>query len=182
MIQLSDQLQPDAKEAVRQLQSLLKTVGMVSGDISSNNHKIAGELGISTKDVFAEQTPEQKLQQLQGRRGTTIMVGNGYNDSLALAGADIGVAVVGANQQAHEAADVSLRVTGLRPLVAALKLSKQAMLKIRWAFAFAVTFNLCGLTAAALGYMHPVVAAILMPLSSLTVLCLSVIWTKSAQN
>ncbi len=177
---LQDEILPDAAEVIEQLQSRNFIVSVLSGDSWKRNLIFAQSLKIPNDQIFAELSPTQKVEKLAAEH-TTLMVGNGFNDSLALASATVSMAVVDANQSAKDAADIYLtkRQTSLVPK--AITLAQTAALKIKVTFLFGLIFNLAGLTAAALGYMHPVVAAILMPASSAIVICIGVIWPKQAE-
>jgi Cu2+-exporting ATPase len=101
------------------------------------------------------------------------MVGDGVNDLAALAAADVGVAVRNGAQASHHVADVCLAARGLRPLERFLVGARSTMRAIKVNLAVSVLYNAGGAVLAFFGLVNPLVAAVLMPLSGLTVLAIA---------
>jgi Cu2+-exporting ATPase len=97
------------------------------------------------------------------------MVGDGVNDAAALALADVGVAVLGGKGASLVAADVVLTREGVAPLLDLLRGSRRVFGVIRRNLAFSLVYNVAGAALALLGLVGPLLAAVLMPVSSLTV-------------
>ena len=126
---------------------------------------LARELGIS--EVFAEQTPEQKLQQvaiLNGRM-PAAMVGDGINDAPALACATLGISMSDSSHLAVQTADVVLMDHGLSRLPAALELGRLTYSTIRGNLFWAFFYNIIAIPIAAFGGLVPAVAALAMGFS-----------------
>jgi heavy metal translocating P-type ATPase len=169
-IALADALRPDAQDAVSQLKKRGIKVIMATGDKPQAAVKVAQQLGCD--DVLALATPRRKAQlvrecQEQGEK--VLMVGDGINDAVALAQADIGVAIATGTELAAAAADVLLvtdRLMALAELLQVGRRTKRIMAQnLFWAFAY----NMAALPLAALGKLNPMVAAVAMALSSVTV-------------
>jgi Cu2+-exporting ATPase len=98
------------------------------------------------------------------------MIGDGVNDAAALAAATVGVAVAGGAEAALTAADVFVVRPGVARIAELLEGSRRAMRVVRRNLIFSLGYNVIGVTLAMTGVLNPLVAAILMPLSSLTVI------------
>ena len=164
-IDLKDQLRPEAKEVIDYLtQRKIKTI-LLSGDRKEKCKAIAQELGI--EEVLAEQSPEQKLQQLETltAQAPTAMVGDGINDAPALAKATIGISLSEASQVAMQTADVVLMNHGLKNLPHALGLGRHTFITIKENLFWAFGYNVVAIPVGALGFLTPTFGALVMGLS-----------------
>jgi Cu2+-exporting ATPase len=174
---LDDRFVPDALSTIVALQAEMIQVGIISGDNENRTQLAAKKLNIAPENVFTEQSPFQKISWVKGQGEiSTAMVGNGFNDSLALSASGVGISVASASQKAKEAASINIEKPGIAPIILAIELCRTANRKVISAFSFAVFFNLIGLSLAAFGMMKPVIAAVLMPCSSVVVTLISLRW------
>ena len=125
-------------------------------------------------EVFGE---EEKNEIMAGYP-RALMVGDGVNDSVALANAYVSVAVQGSMETSFKAADIYLTQPGLAPLVSLYELSFATIAIIKRNLLFSLLYNSVFGTLALMGYVNPLVAAILMPASSITVVLSSVIGNR----
>jgi Cu+-exporting ATPase len=156
MLAIADEIKPSAPVTIYALQSLgLRTI-LLTGDNVKTARAIAAQVGIQT--VFAEVLPTQKerfianLKEKMGPNDKVAMVGDGINDSPALARADIGIAVGTGTDVAVEAADIVLIRDELFDIVTAIKLSKKTVWRIRLNFMFAIVYNSLGIPLASGAY------------------------------
>jgi Cu+-exporting ATPase len=156
MLAIADEIKPSAPVTIYALQSLgLRTI-LLTGDNVKTARAIAAQVGIQT--VFAEVLPTQKerfianLKEKMGPNDKVAMVGDGINDSPALARADIGIAVGTGTDVAVEAADIVLIRDELFDIVTAIKLSKATVWRIRLNFMFAIVYNSLGIPLASGAY------------------------------
>jgi Cu+-exporting ATPase len=164
-IDIRDTVRPESAFVVRWLrQKGIHTI-LLSGDRQETCMALARELGIS--EVFAEKTPEQKLQQvaiLNGRM-PAAMVGDGINDAPALACATIGISMSDSSHLAVQTADVVLMDHGLSRLPAALELGRHTYSTIRGNLFWAFFYNIIAIPVAAFGGLVPAFAALAMGFS-----------------
>ncbi len=171
-----DRLRVGASIAVAQLRRAGWTVGMLSGDHPQIVQRVAADLGLEPHMVRGEATPEAKADavgELLAEHERVVMVGDGINDAAALASATVGVAVEGGAEASLEAADLYLSRPGLAPLEQAIEGARRTMRVIRRNFAISLAYNAVCATLAISGLINPLIAAVIMPVSSLTVVTLS---------
>jgi Cu+-exporting ATPase len=164
-IDIKDELRPEAKTVVNYLHSKnIKTV-LLTGDRREKATQLAATLGIH--EVIAEQSPEQKLHIIAERSAIepTVMVGDGINDAPALAKATVGISMSEASQMAMQTAQVVLMNNGLKNLPMALGLGKHTYFTIKQNLFWAFAYNIVAIPVAALGFLQPGFAALVMGLS-----------------
>jgi P-type Cu+ transporter len=164
-IDVQDTLRPEAASVVQWFHGRgIRTV-LLSGDRQQPCLQMAAQLGMD--EVLAEQTPEQKLQQVSRLNSElpSAMVGDGINDAPALARATIGLSMSDASHLAVQTADVVLMNQGLRHLPAALQLGRQTFATIRSNLFWAFFYNVIAIPVAAFGWLTPAVAALAMGFS-----------------
>ncbi len=173
---VGDTIRPGASEAIRTLQAMSWKVGLLSGDHPDIVRRVAMSLNISESCAIGGALPEKKLALVRDTPpGTTVvMVGDGVNDAAALAAASVGVAVHGGAEASLLAAPVYLGRPGLTSLVELMQGSRRTLRAIRNGLFVSLTYNLFAIILAVAGYITPLLAAILMPISSLTVTLLAV--------
>jgi len=164
-IDVKDQIREEAVSVIRWLHGKNIRTILLSGDRLEKSKRLAKEAGIDV--VFAEQTPEQKLQKIEelNREAPTAMVGDGINDAPALAKASLGISLSDASQIALQSADVILMNYGLKNLPMALGLGKHTFLTIRQNLFWAFAYNIVAIPIAALGFLTPTFSALAMGLS-----------------
>lgn len=170
-ILLGDRLRDDAADAVTALRADGMTTVLVTGDHADVAHQMADAAGIPR--VVARTTPDEKAawiarQQAQGRR--VVFVGDGLNDGPALAQADIGIAMGTGAASSVLVADAVIVTPSLQPLVAARRAARACARAVKLNAIVSVGYNVLAVGAAVAGLVNPLVAAVLMPLSSVTVI------------
>lgn len=176
-ISVADTLKEHSARAVSELKKMKIEVVMLTGDNARTAKAIAKQAGIER--VLAEVLPGQKadvIKKLQEEGKVVGMVGDGINDAPALAQADIGIAIGGGTDVAMETGGIVLIKDDLRDVVAAIKLSRQTIKKIKqnlfWAFFYNTAFIpvAAGLLYPILGILlNPIIAGVAMAFSSVSV-------------
>lgn len=173
---IADQIKPEALATVRALKKMGILAWMVTGDNKRTAHAIAKQVGI--EHIFAEVLPSQKskkVNELQSAGHVVAMVGDGINDSPALAESDVGIAIGAGTDVAMEAANIVLVKSDLRDVITAIDLSRKTFNRIRLNYIWASIYNLLGIPLAA-GLLAPaglsippMLAGICMAFSSVSV-------------
>jgi Cu+-exporting ATPase len=182
LVAVADTLKPESHRAVEELHALGLRVAMLTGDNEQTARAIAREAGID--EVASEVRPEDKSKtvrsfQEQGRK--VGMVGDGINDAPALAQADVGLAIGTGTDVAIETGDVILSSGDVSGVPRSLRLSRATMRTIRQNLFWAFFYNVALIPVAAgvlnpfeflpfiLRQLHPILAALAMAVSSITV-------------
>ena len=170
-LEISDALKSTTPDAVRTLQKLGIQLVLLTGDSARAARSFADQLGI--EDLRADLSPADKHQavlDLKKSRRIVGMAGDGINDAPALAAADVGIAMGQGTDVAIESAGVTLVHGDLRGVARAIHLSRAMMRNIRQNLFFAFAYNTLGIPLAAAGFLNPMVAALAMSLSSVSVI------------
>ncbi len=165
-----DPLRPEAREAVTALRDAGWTVRILSGDATAVVDHVAVALGLDARESEGGATPERKREAVMAARalGPVVMVGDGVNDAAAISSATVGIAVRGGAEASMAAADVYLAQGGIAALRDLLDGARRTTHIIRRNMAIALGYNIIAVTLAMMGLLDPIVAAILMPVSSVT--------------
>lgn len=168
-----DAVRPEAATSLARLRELGFRFQILSGDHPSVVRRVAEQLGIAS--AFGGQSPEAKLEHISRlrRHGPVIMVGDGVNDAGAMAAASVGFAVHGGAETCLRAADIFATRAGVAPVVDAAVGARRTLQAIRRGIALSLGYNLVGIGLAVAGLLSPLLAAVLMPLSSISVVTLA---------
>ncbi|MBF0622200.1 MAG: heavy metal translocating P-type ATPase [Magnetococcales bacterium] len=170
VIGLMDQLKIDAAETVQHLKKNGLPVSLLSGDRQDVVSYIGQQAGV--EQAIGDALPDEKAEAislLQGQGQRVAMIGDGINDAPALARADLSMVVEQASDVSVATADVVMLNQNLKSIVTLFSLAEKTMHIIRQNFLFSILYNAIAIPLAMSGHVLPIVAAIAMPLSSLTV-------------
>ena len=172
VITLADQIKPGSAAAIADLKTMGITPMLLTGDSAAVAQQVADAVGIAPADVIADVLPTEKadaVQRLQAQGRTVAMVGDGVNDSVALAVADIGMAMGSGADAAIDAGDLTLMRTDVHTVPTALRLSARTLRTIRMNLFWAFAYNAAAIPLAAMGLLNPMIAGAAMACSSLLV-------------
>lgn len=164
LVAIADRIKPTSKEAVRQLQEMGISTYMLTGDNPETAQRIAAQCGIT--HFQAEVLPQQKAQfikDLQKEGKIVAMVGDGINDSAALAQADLSIAMGKGSDIAMDVAKMTLISSDLNKITDAIHLSQATVRTIRENLFWAFIYNLIGIPVAA-GILYPINGFLLNPM------------------
>jgi Cu2+-exporting ATPase len=173
---IGDAIRPDARRTIDTLRARGVRVRILSGDHPGVVARAAESLGLPAGDALGDLTPEAKRDIVAGlvsgahRAGAVVMVGDGVNDAAALALADVGIAVHGGTGATIVAADIVLTREGVAPLVDILDGARRLRGVVRRNVGLSLFYNTGATALAIAGLVGPLMAAVLMPASSLTVI------------
>ncbi len=170
VLAVGDDPRPGAAEAIARLRRMgLRTV-LATGDRTAPAHAVAERLGIDEYHAALDPVGKADLVDALRAEGRTVAVaGDGLNDTVALARADLGIAVADGTDAAIGAADVTLVRPDIGGIIDAITVARRAARTIRTNLAWAFAYNLITIPPAALGRLNPMLAAAAMSLSSLLV-------------
>jgi heavy metal translocating P-type ATPase len=167
-IGFSEELREEIIDAISDLKNQEIEVVMITGDNKYAAEAIASSIGVKTK---TDLLPEDKIREIKTyTKGPSAMVGDGINDAPALMAADIGIAMGCSTDITRESADMSLLGNDIRKIAWSLRLAKKTIKTIRGNLAWAFFYNVVGIGLAVTGILKPLVAALIMIISSLFVL------------
>lgn len=171
------------RKGLSQLFNMLKRnydLVILSGDNEGEKDNLTKLLPTKTKLLF-NQKPEDKLEYIkyhQSEGANILMIGDGLNDAGALAQSNVGIAISENVNVFSPACDAILDATQFNALYSYIKISKVAIKIVHWSFLLSFFYNIIGLYFAVTGQLSPVIAAILMPLSSISVVAFTTVATN----
>lgn len=179
----ADPIRPEAARVLATLRERGWRPRLLSGDDPAVAAEVGRALGFAPEDCRGGATPEDKRRAVEeaSRLGPVVMVGDGVNDAAAIASASVGIGMRGGAEACLAAADVFLARPGLDPLLRLLCGSRRTLDVIRRGIAFSLVYNLAGAALAVTGVVDPLIAAILMPASSISVVLASW-WGRTFQG
>ena len=178
---LNDSVRSDSLPTLVELKKMKLNLKMLSGDSKAITERIGIQNGFHLSEIYSHCTPESKAAIIADHK-KTLMIGDGANDAIAFKHADVGVAVLGAMDISLKACDVYLTNPGLVPLRNLIVLSQETMKVIKRNLVLSLLYNSLSVIATFAGVISPLVAAIIMPVSSLTVAVSVLIGTKKLRT
>jgi heavy metal translocating P-type ATPase len=169
---VGDPLRDDAAPALARMRALGWRLGLLSGDHPEVVSAVGRRLGLDPSECRGGVAPEEKLRLVAAgaAEGSVVMVGDGVNDAAALAAASVGIAVHGGAEAALAAAQVFVTLPGVARVAELLDGARRTMRVVKRNLAISLVYNVAGVSLAMAGLLNPLVAAVLMPVSSLTVI------------
>jgi len=167
-IRVADVLRPESVEAVRTLREMSIRTVLLTGDATAIARAVAKQLHVD--EVDAELLPQQKLERIREMRAqgkNVAMVGDGINDAPALMEANVGIAMGSGTEVARESANVLLIGNDLVKVAEVLKIARRCHRIIMTNFGGTLAVDAAGVALAAMGYLHPVFAALIHVISEL---------------
>jgi Cu2+-exporting ATPase len=167
LIRVGDRIRTDSRDAVAVLHQLGMRVALLSGDDPEPTRRIGAAIGCEA--ITPNASPAGKAERIAAWRaegGVVLFAGDGMNDGPALAAADVAVAMGSGAASSILTADAVLGVASVGPLAAGVRVSRVCRRAIHVNQVRSIAYNVLAVSAAALGFVNPLVAAVLMPLSS----------------
>lgn len=162
-----DALRADSRKEIEKLSMLKKDIFLLTGDVSAVASETAQLCNI--RNVFSDQTPEMK-KELVEKYQPALMVGDGLNDALALQAAHVGVSVQSSVQMSADSSDAYLLQSGVGQISILWRISQSVRSTVYTNLGISLIYNILAGYFALTGYINPLVAAVLMPISSIAIL------------
>lgn len=172
-LSFEDEIVPGLEQIISEMENRKTSLHIISGDSEDAVMRVASRLGIPRARTFYRVSPEQKIEIVRSLKPSVAMIGDGINDAGALREATIGIGIRGGVEATLESASVYL-LNGLGSFKELHRLTRRAKRTIHTTLWISVIYNIGGGVLSVLGYMNPLIAAILMPLSSLTVISIAI--------
>jgi len=178
LIAIGDKVKGDSKNAIELLKKENINIYLATGDNRNTAEQIANQVGV--KNIYAEILPEDKVKILNEvkKTGLTAFVGDGINDSPAIANADIGFVMAAGSDISKEVGDVILMKNSLLDVYKTIEISKSTISKIKQNLFWAFFYNILGIPVAASGFLNPMIAGTAMAFSSVSVVISSLLMKK----
>lgn len=179
-VQFKDDIGPESRRLMARIRNGYNLF-ILSGDNRPSTERTAKILSVPIKNVRSSLGPAGKKEFVEGLKNT-MMIGDGINDSLALSAADVSVAVSGSLAQAVKSADVYLSNDRLTNIYKILEIGKETKKILHRNLTFALMYNLIAGGFALMGFIGPLAAAVLMPLSSILLALSSFVGTSKLRK
>ncbi len=169
VIQLRDEIRPDASAAIASLRTQGLSSSIISGDNIRSVSLVASALGLTAQAGASPQEKVEAITRLTDNGHKVLMVGDGLNDGPALAAAHVSIAPGTASDVGQQAADAVFTSDSLMPVALSIRVARRTMQIVHQNFALAIGYNIFAVPLALTGMVTPLIAAIAMSLSSLIV-------------
>lgn len=169
-----DELREEAPDVLESLRKRGLQFQLLTGDQHNRALAIAKACGIDENQVHASLFPEDKAKRI-AQKNNSCMIGDGFNDSLALQAADVGILMKGSASLNQAHADIYFIRSGLTPLLDLLRIADTGKKVLKRNLTLSLVYNIVGAILALLGFIDPLLAALLMPMSSFAII-LSTWW------
>lgn len=173
-IYLQDKIREEATEIVAALRAAGKNCFLISGDKKRKAYAIGEKCGLVRDHIFSELYPEDK-KEIISQYPHSLMIGDGVNDTLAMSSSEVSIAVKGSAEIALASSDIFFLKSGLKPLLDLFSVNKNIHRTLKRNLTLSLGYNAIAGALAVLGFIKPLWAAVLMPVSSLLIL-ISTLW------
>jgi P-type E1-E2 ATPase len=163
---IDEQIRPEAKSVVADLQHMGFNLLVLSGDGQQRANKFARSIGIPVRGGLLPSDKVAAIDAARRRHSGVAMVGDGLNDAVALAAADVGIALACGCDVSREAADICLLGNDLSRIPWIIRLARKTVKVIRQNLFWAFAYNTIGIAMAVMGTLNPIWAAVAMTFSS----------------
>ena len=173
-IYFEDHIRDESKNIIHYLETQNKNCYLVTGDKKKKAFSIGTACGLTKEHIYSDLYPEDKKEIIE-KHPHSLMIGDGVNDSLALSSSEVSIAVKGSAELALTSSDIFFLTSGLNPLIELFSIQKSIHKTLVRNLTLSLIYNIVAGTLALCGFINPLWAAVLMPVSSFVVV-LSTVW------
>lgn len=166
---LQDEVEKKSKSVIEYFQNKFIETYILSGDKKSEALRVAKDLGVPLSNVYFEKSPNEKAEIVKNYKGNSLYFGDGINDALAMSHAQVSVSMQSSADVAFKSSKVHILEGGLFKILDLFDLSAQAYFSMVVIIAVSIFYNISFALLASLGFIKPLIAVIIMPLSSVSI-------------
>jgi Cu2+-exporting ATPase/Cu+-exporting ATPase len=180
-LEFESEIRPESKALIQFLYKMRFQVLVLSGDNQQSCQILAQKLNLPIENIFSNCSPQEK-QNILNKYSNSLFIGDGVNDTLVMSSAQVSVAIGGSALEALRTADIHIQSNNLFELKNILLIAHESNKVLVRNLGLAIAYNIAAGSAALLGWVNPLAAAVLMPMSSVAIILSAYLGTRKLRK